>query len=68
MTVVGIDRSPEAVDRANARAADRGSANARFVVGDISDPAPGGPFDTVVGRLVLMYVPDPVAVIRAQLP
>jgi len=66
-SVLGVDLSPEAVDLANARAADRGLANVRFIVGDISDPAPGGPFDAVLGRLVLMYVADPAAVLRAQL-
>jgi SAM-dependent methyltransferase len=64
--VIGVDKSPEAVAWANARADRRGLVNVRFVVGDIHDPAPGGPFDALVGRLVLMYVPDPSAVLRAQ--
>jgi SAM-dependent methyltransferase len=38
----------------------------RFVVGDIHDPLEPGPFDAIVGRLVLMYVPDPAAVLRRQ--
>ena len=37
-----------------------------FVEGDIHDPAPGGPFDAIVSRLILMYVPDPAAVLRRQ--
>ena len=37
-----------------------------FVEGDIHDPAPGGPFDAIVGRLILMYVPDPAAVLQRQ--
>jgi hypothetical protein len=37
-----------------------------FAEGDIHDPAPGGPFDAIVGRLILMYVPDPAAVLRRQ--
>jgi SAM-dependent methyltransferase len=64
--VVGIDQSPDAVARATARAGQRGLSNVRFVTGDIHDPAPGGPFDAVIGRLVLMYVPDPAAVLRTQ--
>jgi ubiquinone/menaquinone biosynthesis C-methylase UbiE len=64
--VVGIDRAAEPVAKANLRAAQRGLANVRFSVGDIHDPAPGGPFDAIVGRLVLMYVPNPAAVIRTQ--
>ena len=34
--------------------------------GDICDAAPGGPFDAIVGRLLLMYIPDPAAVLRRQ--
>src|SRR5216684_3551837 len=64
--VVGIDRSPEPVAKANLRARQHGLANVRFLVGDIHDPAPDGPYDVIVGRLVLMYVPDPAAVIRTQ--
>jgi len=64
--VVGVDRSPEALARARLRAEQRGLAQAQFIEGDIDDPAPGGPFDAIVGRLVLMYVPDPAAVLRRQ--
>jgi SAM-dependent methyltransferase len=64
--VVGIDQSPDAVANATARASERGLSNVRFVVGDIHERAPGGPFDAIVGRLVLMYVKDPSAVLRAQ--
>jgi SAM-dependent methyltransferase len=64
--VVGIDQSPDSVAKATARAAERGLSNVRFVVGDINDRAPDGPFDAIIGRLVLMYVPDPAAVLRTQ--
>jgi SAM-dependent methyltransferase len=64
--VVGIDRSPEPVAKANVRAEQQGFRNVRFVVGDIHDTAPDGPFDAIVGRLVLMYVPDPAAVLKTQ--
>ena len=64
--VVGIDQSPDAVAKATARAGQRGLSNARFVAGDIHDRAPDGPFDAIIGRLVLMYVPDPAAVLRTQ--
>jgi len=53
--VVGVDRSPEALAKARLRAKQRGLAQVQFVEGDIHDPAPGGPFDAIVGRLVLMY-------------
>ena len=64
--VLGIDRSPEAVATAQARAQQQGLGNVGFVVGDIHEAAPGGPFDVIVGRLVLMYVPDPAVVLRTQ--
>jgi SAM-dependent methyltransferase len=64
--LVGIDRSPEAIARANMRAQQRGLGQVRFVEGDIHTAAPGGPFDAIIGRLVLMYVPDPAAVLRTQ--
>ena len=64
--VVGIDQSPDAVAKATVRAAGRGLSNVRFVAGDIHDKAPDGPFDAIIGRLVLMYVPDPAAVLRTQ--
>ena len=64
--VVGVDQSAESVARATVRAGERGVSNVRFVVGDIHDKAPDGPFDAIIGRLVLMYVPDPAAVLRTQ--
>jgi len=65
-SVVGVDRSPGALARARLRAGQRGLAQVRFVEGDLQDPAPGGPFDAIVERLVLMWVPDPAALLRQQ--
>jgi ubiquinone/menaquinone biosynthesis C-methylase UbiE len=64
--VVGIDRAPEAVAEATARAERLGRANVRFVLRDIHDPVEDGAFDAAVCRLVLMFVPDPSAVLRTQ--
>jgi 2-polyprenyl-3-methyl-5-hydroxy-6-metoxy-1,4-benzoquinol methylase len=36
------------------------------VEGNLDDPAPGGPFDAIVERLVLWTVPDPAALLRRQ--
>lgn len=41
-SVVGVDRSPEALARARLRAEQRGLTQVQFVEGDIQDPAPGG--------------------------
>jgi SAM-dependent methyltransferase len=64
--VVGVDRSPDALARARLRAGQRGLTQVRFVEGDIHDPAPDGPFDAIVERLVLWAVPDPAALLRKQ--
>jgi ubiquinone/menaquinone biosynthesis C-methylase UbiE len=65
-SVVGVDRSRGALDRARARAGQRGLSRVRFVEGDLQEPAPGGPFDAIVERLVLMWAPDPAALLRQQ--
>ncbi len=44
-SVVGVDRSPDALARARLRAGQRGLGQVRFVEGDVNDPGPGGPFD-----------------------
>lgn len=62
--VVGVDRSPDAVALANARAQDRGYYNVRFVQCEIMDCLPDPQFDAVVGRLVLMYTRDAAAAVR----
>jgi SAM-dependent methyltransferase len=65
-SVVGVDHSPDALARARLRAEQRGLMQVQFVEGDIHDPAPGGPFDAMVARLVLMWVPDPAELLRRQ--
>ena len=64
--VLGIDRAPDAVATARRRADAAGVAHARFAVSEIDAVAPeGAGFDAVVGRLVLLYQPDPAATLRA---
>ena len=62
--VVGADRERTAVDWANARAHSRGTRNVNFVEGDPAEMEFNRQFDAIVGRLVLMYYPDPVDTIR----
>jgi SAM-dependent methyltransferase len=61
--VVGIDNNPAVLATARARAAE--CANITFIEGDINASPVDGPFDAVVGRLVLVYQPDPAATLRA---
>jgi ubiquinone/menaquinone biosynthesis C-methylase UbiE len=62
--VVGVDRSPIAVAAARDRARMAGYLNATFKTGDAANLAIGGRFDVIVGRLVLMDVPDPMRALR----
>jgi SAM-dependent methyltransferase len=63
-SVLGIDRSEDAVALATRRAGDAGLDNVRFRAADIADPTLDEPVDALVGRLVLMYQPDPAATLR----
>jgi ubiquinone/menaquinone biosynthesis C-methylase UbiE len=60
--VLGIDRAAAQVEAATRRMDTLGLANVRFETADHSSP-PDGPFDAIVGRLVLMYQPDPETVL-----
>lgn len=65
-SVLGVDRSPDALARARLRAEQHGLTQVQFIEGDIHDPAPGGPFDAIVERGALWLVPDPAVVLRQQ--
>lgn len=62
--VIGADRVAEAVKRATARAQAKDIRNVKFLEGDPTELQFDRPFDAVVGRLVLMYYPDPVGAVR----
>jgi SAM-dependent methyltransferase len=62
--VIGADRSPIAIRVATARKASLSFANVSFVEGDPAELKFERPFDAVVGRYVLMFQPDPVAMLR----
>lgn len=64
--VLGVERSPELLAAAQARLDDLGVTNVELVEGDVTRlPELGGrPFDAVVGRLILMHVAHPAAVLR----
>jgi SAM-dependent methyltransferase len=62
--VVGVDRSPDAVSTASRRALALELPNTHFVVGNAASMTFEAPFDAVVGRLVLLFSPDPAAMVR----
>lgn len=62
--VLGVDRAPESVARANARAAAAELPHVEFVAAELGTFEPPGPFDAIIGRFVLMYVADPAALLR----
>ena len=65
--VTGVDRSPELLAAAQERIDDLGVTNVELVDGDVTQlpELADRPFDAVVGRLILMHVADPAAVLRA---
>lgn len=63
--VLGIDVDTKQLIAAHERARSQNFSNVFFVQGDFSGPLPEpAPFDAIVGRRVLMYLPSPVQVIR----
>lgn len=62
--VIGADRAAAAVQRSTARARARDLRNVKFLEGDPTEMQFDRPFDAVIGRLVLMYYPDPVDAVR----
>jgi SAM-dependent methyltransferase len=67
--VVGIDVNPLVLDTARQRTGAVGRANVTFIEGDVNEGgldavAAHGPFDAVIGRLVLIYQPQPAATLR----
>ncbi len=61
--VLGIDAAGEIIELARARAAEHGLSTVRFEQATIEDVAVNG-VDAVVGRLILMHLPDPVSALR----
>ena len=62
--VVGIERDARSIARARARVAEAGLRNVEFIHCDASSIPVSRPFDAAVGRFILMWVDDPIAVLR----
>ncbi|MGC2675954.1 MAG: methyltransferase domain-containing protein, partial [Mycobacterium sp.] len=63
-TVLGVDAAAEIIEVARTRAAEQGLSWVSFEQTTIADIALDEPVDAVVGRLILMHVPDPVSALR----
>ena len=63
-SVLGVDQDPGVLETASARAEAAGLTNVSFHARDLREGVPGDDFDAVVGRLVLLYVPDPAGTLR----
>ena len=62
--VVGIERDPRSITRARTRVAEAGLQNVSFIQSDASQITDRKPFDAAVGRFILMWLPDPISVLR----
>ncbi len=62
--VVGVDMNPEILETARARAQAASLSNVQFLAGDAQTLDLPNDFDALIGRLVLMYLPDPVATLK----
>jgi SAM-dependent methyltransferase len=63
--VVGIERDATSIERAQARVAAAGLHNVSFLKTDVNKIVIDQPFDAAVGRFILMFLPDPVSVLRS---
>ena len=62
--VVGVDKAPAAVSAAQVRAKALGKRNISFRHGDLDRLEFPEAFDAIVGRYVLMFNPDPAAMVK----
>jgi len=62
--VLGIDRAASSVQTARSRATALGVAHARFEQADLASFETRQTFDALVGRLVLLYLPDPAGTLK----
>ena len=62
--VLGVDMNPEILETARTRAQAAGLANVQFVAGDAQTLDLPNDFDALIGRLVLMYLPNPVDTLK----
>jgi SAM-dependent methyltransferase len=64
-SVVGVDRRGDMLERARARARERGIGNAAFETADLTQPLPSSGFDAVIALECLHEIPDDRAALAA---
>jgi|GEM_PF-91911 len=62
--VVGVEMNASILETARARVEAAGWSNVTYLEGDVRELALDSDFDAVVGRWVLMYLPDPVTLLK----
>ncbi len=62
--VIGVETNPQSVATARARVGEARYENIRFELGDVREAISDGDFDAVIGRFILMWVDDPVVILR----
>jgi ubiquinone/menaquinone biosynthesis C-methylase UbiE len=63
-SVIGVDRSAEAIQVAEQRATRAGLTNVRFLTADLAELVIDEPVDALVGRLILLYLAEPAGLLR----
>jgi protein-L-isoaspartate O-methyltransferase len=63
--VVGVERDANILTKARTRIAEARLPNVSFVTSDVAHVESSKPFDAVVGRLILQFLPDVGAVVRS---
>ncbi len=63
-TVIGVDPNPSILETARERVRAAGLSNVSFIADDIRSAKLDHDFDAVVGRLVLIYLGEPEALLR----
>lgn len=63
-SVLGVDAAPAMVELARARAVEQGWRTVHFMQAAVDTIVPEEPVDAVIGRLILMHLPDPAATLR----
>lgn len=67
-SVLGLDRDVDSVAWAARRVTEAGYTNVRFQAGEFNEFTDPSQFDALVGRFILMYLPNPAAMLARLSP